>query len=311
MKNISKIILCDTLSHPTPILLEWSYGLIDLGYETLYLPIPQHSVTEIDEPADVLVYAGIPADDYHLQQFLQFKNKFPDCKIIGATDQWRAGYEQFKNVVDFFIMTQHENNSLVKSFNDNGFKLYSVPLAGNHRLFHKISKPELYDASFIGNLTHGYRGEDKFLYPILDNNNYNCFLGGISYGRYQNGFLPYDQHNDIRNSTKINLNFHVPYQKPNKGDDLDRVDLNQSVFNIALSGNFQLCDHPLVHDIFKGTIPIGNEENWLELFEYYLHQPDLRYEMAFHAKLIAEQQHTWIVRMKEFIEIVNKHFLEI
>ena len=58
MKNISKIILCDTLSHPTPILLEWSYGLIDLGYETLYLPIPQHSVTEIDEPADVLVYAG-------------------------------------------------------------------------------------------------------------------------------------------------------------------------------------------------------------------------------------------------------------
>jgi hypothetical protein len=207
-------------------------------------------------------------------------------------------------------MTQHSNVSLVNTFNDNGFQLYSVPLAANHRLFYKTSENELYDATFIGNLSHGYRGEDKFLYPILDNQKYTCFLGGMVYGKYNHGYIPYNEHNSIRNQTKINLNFHVPYQKPNCGEQFDRIDLNQSVYNIALSGNFQLCDHPLVESMFNGNIPTGTEDNWLDLFNYFLENPDIRHEKAHAAKLIAEKEHTWLVRMKEFLEILETHYLK-
>jgi hypothetical protein len=305
-----KLVLCDTIHHPTPILLEWWYGLVDLGYDALYLPVPEHSILQIDEVVDVLIYAGAPDDEYYINQFYEFKNRQPACKIIVTTDNWKSGYIKYKQIVDFFIMTQHSNISLVNTFNDNGFQLYSVPLAANHRLFYKTLEKELYDATFIGNLSHGYRGEDKFLYPILDNQKYSCFLGGMIYGKYNHGYIPYNEHNSIRNQTKINLNFHVPYQKPNRGEQVDRIDLNQSVYNIALSGNFQLCDHPLVESMFNGNIPIGTEDNWLDLFNYFLENPDIRHEKAHNAKLIAEKEHTWLVRMKEFLEILETHYLK-
>ena len=307
---MSKIVLCDTIHHATPILLEWCYGLQDLGYNVSYLPIPEHSILEIDEEVDILIYAGIPDSIEYLKQFEQFKSKFPNCKIIGAGDTWRDNYVNFKDIVDFFITTQHECPSLMKSYESNGFKLYSVPLAANHRLFYKIDTPKIYDACFIGNLSHGYRSEDKFLYPILDNERYTCMLGGMTYGKYQNGFIPYQEHNIIRNATHINLNFHVPYQKPNRGEHYDRVDLNQSVYNIALSGNFQLCDHPLVETLFDGNIVIGDESNWLELFEYYLHHPAERESKAEKAMEIAKQSHTWLVRMQELMEIIRLHYLD-
>lgn len=307
---MSKLVLCDTIHHATPILLEWYYGLYDLGYDVSYLPIPEHSILEIAEEVDILVYAGIPDSDDYLKQFEQFKIKFPNCKIIGAGDNWRPNYVNFKHIIDFFITTQHECPTLKENYTSNGFALYNVPLAANHRLFYKLDTPKLYDACFIGNLTHGYRSEDKFLYPILDNECYTSILGGMTYGKYQNGFIPYSEHNVIRNATRINLNFHVPYQKPNRGEHYDRVDLNQSVYNIALSGNFQLCDHPLVETLFEGNIVIGNEDNWLELFEYYLNNPTEREEKAEAARLIAEKSHTWLIRMSEFMEIVKNHYLD-
>ena len=132
----------------------------------------------------------------------------------------------------------------------------------------------------------------------------------MTYGKYQTGFIPYQEHNIIRNTTKINLNFHVPYQKPNLGEPYDRVDLNQSVYNIALSGNFQLCDHPLVETLFDGNIVLGDESNWLELFEYYLHHDHEREQKAENAKRIVETSHTWLVRMQELMEIIRLHYLD-
>lgn len=307
---MSKIVLCDTIHHATPILLEWYYGLYDLDYDVSYLPIPEHSILEIVDDVDILIYAGIPDSIEYLTQFTQFKLKFPKCKIIGTCDVWKDNYINFKDIVDFFITTQHECPTVTNLYNTNGFKLYNVPLAANHRLFYKTDTAKIYDACFIGNLTHGYRGEDKFLYPILDDSRYTSFLGGMTYKQYQSGFIPYAEHNVIRNSTAINLNFHVPYQKPNRGEHYDRVDLNQSVYNIALSGNFQLCDHPLVDTLFSGSIVVGDESNWLELFDYYLHHPGEREEKAIIAKQITEQSHTWLVRMQELMQIIQSHYLD-
>jgi spore maturation protein CgeB len=214
----------------------------------------------------------------------------------------------FKDIVDFFVGAIDFHPSVKKQFNENGFEWYNIPLAANHKFFNKLSLPKIYDACFIGNLSHGYRYEDKYLYPILDNPQYKCLLGGMTYKNYTTGFIPYEKHNPIRNQTKINLNFHVPYQIPGKGEFPDRSDCNQSVFNIALSGNFQLCDHPLALEYFKGNVVVGDENNWLELFEYYLNNEQEREELAYNARQICLEEHTWLARMKEFIILIKKHY---
>lgn len=303
---MQRIMLCDVSGHPTPILLEWSYGLKDLGYTVDYLPIPQSTLHSITEHYDMLVYAGVPVEK--LQEFTSFKNKFPKTKIIGATDHWRNGYEHFKGIVDFFIGCFESIPSVKQIFNQHGYQFYNIPLAANHRFFYKKEIEKVYDASFIGTFSHGYRFEDVFLYPILNNCKYKCFLGGVTYGNYQNGFIKYEDHNIIRNQTKINLNMHVPYQKPNMGIPVDRVDCNQSIFNIAASGNFQLCDHPLANDYFKGNVAVGDSQNWLELFEYYLHNDEEREEKAYNAKQICMAEHTWIERMKQFLTLCKEHY---
>lgn len=301
-----RIILCDTISHPTPILLEWSTGLRDLGHQVFYLPVPNHSIAEVQEEVDLLVYAGIQGN--MVKEFELFKTRFPKTKIIGASSEWNPDYTNFKDIVDFFVGAIDHFPSVKKSYNLNGFEWYNIPLAANHHLFEKIDLPKKFDACFIGNLSHGYRGEDVFLYPILDNHNYQCFVGGLTYGRYQHGFVPYPDHNTIRNQTKVNINFHVPYQKPGMGEFPDRSDCNQSVFNIALSGNFQLCDHPLALKYFRGQVVVDDGSNWLELFDYYLHNEQEREEKAFNARQICLNEHTWLQRMKEFLIVVDNHF---
>lgn len=301
---MKKIILCDSLMHPTPILKGWCLGLLDLGYNATFLPLPQYSILDINEEVDILVYPFITEE--HIPQFEIFKKKYPNTKIIGCRDEWDPSYSKLKGIVDFFVVALEDTPSLKKEYKKNGFDLYNIPLAGNDKLFYKDNHKKKFDACWIGHLSHGYRSEDKFLYPILDK--YDCFLGGMTYKNYQHGFIPYQNHNLIRNQTKININFHVPYQKPNRGKFYDRVDCNQSVFNIALSGNFQLCDHPLVTDYFKGNVVLGDENNWLELFEYYLNNKKERDELAHNAMVIAQKEHTWKKRMEQFINILKLHY---
>ena len=288
--------------------MEWSTGLIDNGHQVEYLPVPERSILELNGQFDVLIYAGIPIQ--LLSEFDKFKSLHPHVKIIGATDHWEDYYRSLKGVVDFFIGCIDCVPTVRSTFQSNGFSYYEVPLAGNHRLFRKLDEKKIYDACFIGNLSHGYRGEDKFLYPILDDPKFTCFLGGMTYKNYTRGFVDYQSHNLVRNQTRVNLNFHVPYQKPNTGIPKDRVDLNQSVYNIALSGNFQLCDHPWVDSMFNGNVVVGNEENWKELFEYYLSHEDEREALSYNARIIAERDHTWKVRMDHFINTTFRNHYE-
>lgn len=299
-----KIAVFDTNSHPTPILKEWGYGFLDLGHEVDFYPIQQYSITNcLNKEYDLIVYVG----DMNPYLFEQVKQNNPKLKIVCATDQLQAHFYQFKGLVDFFITTQHECHSLVKQFNDIGFSLYNIPLAGNNHLFYPNELEKQYDVCFIGTLGHGYRGEDVFLYPLLDNLNYKCYLAGMQYKHYNIPFLPYNQSNVIRNSSKVNINFHVAYQHHGKGIPADRVDLNQSVYNIALAGAFQICDHELAHELFDGNIVLGNSDNWQELVEYYINNDDARNKLAKQSYEVAIDKHTWKARMSEFLTILEKH----
>lgn len=299
-----KIAIFDTNTHPTPILKEWGYGFLDLGHEVDFYPIQQYNITIcLNQEYDLIVYVG----DMNPDLFEQVKKNNPTVKIVCAADQIQPHFYQFKGLVEFFITTQHECPDLVKQFNDIGFTLYHIPLAGNNHLFYPTDLEKHYDVCFIGTLGHGYRSEDIFLYPLLDNPKYKCYLAGMRYKQYNIPFLPYDQANQIRNLSKVNINFHVAYQHRGKGNPIDRVDLNQSVYNIALSGAFQICDHELAYELFDDSIVLGNVDNWQELVEYYINNDLERNKLAKQSYEIAISKHTWKVRMTEFLEILKNH----
>jgi len=295
-----KILVCDYNTHPTPILKGWAYGLLELGYVCDFLPIPNYSILDIEEEYDILIYPFI--EEKHLNEFIEYKKRFPSTKIIGCRDEWDPVYLKFKGIIDFFIGALDSTPSVIKDYKKNNYEYYNIPLAGNPNLFYKTSTEKIYDSCFIGTLAHGYRNEDKFLYPILDK--YNCFLGGMNYGKYNKGFVPYETHNPIRNQSKININFHYDYQILGKGKPLDRNDCNQSVFNIALSGNFQLVDHPLAKQYFGNNVILAGEDDWLDKFEYYLNHEQEREELAYNAMIIAQKEHTWKIRMKELLKLI-------
>lgn len=299
-----KIAIFDTGTHPTPIFKEWGVGLLDLGHEIDFYPVQQYSlVTCIGTPYDLILYAGLAS----LSELEVVKKSQAKCKIVCAADTFNPNYRQFLDLVDFFITTQSSSPSLVRDFNSIGFKLYNIPLAGNNHLFYPNRQTKEYDVCFIGTLGHGYRSEDKYLYPLLDNPSYNCYLAGMTYKNYRIPFLPYDQINSVRSKTKVNINFHVDYQHEGKGYPLDRIDLNQSVYNIALSGGFQICDHELASKLFDESIVLGNEDNWQELVKHYLHNETAREELAEKSYEIAIKKHTWKVRMSEFLLILSNH----
>jgi glycosyltransferase involved in cell wall biosynthesis len=297
-----KIAVFDTLYHPTPILKEWAVGFSDLNHDVDFYGIQHHTILScLDKFYDIIVYVG----DLNITHFEQVKQNNPNVTIVYSIDSMQPHYVQYKHVIDFFITTQHGYSELDEQFKNAGLDLYSIPLAGNNHLFYPTDSPNEYDVCFIGTLAHGYREEDKYLYPFIEK--YKFFLAGMTYKHHGIPFLDYSQANAIRNQTAININFHYDYQRLNEGNPLGRVDLNQSVYNIALSGGFQICDHPLVSELFEGAVVVAPAEHWPELIEYYLNNHEERKALAKKSYDIAIKNHTWKVRMQEFLQIVEKH----
>lgn len=309
-KEISNIFVFDIMNHVTPIFKEWSYGLSELGYKIFYFPIEFCNIDSWHlakvKPDLVLIHKNIQPNEINL--FLDFKKKNPECRIVALFDYEYTAYKELVGVIDFYVTLQLKSKFLHDKVSSCGFKLYDMLLAGNNNFFYPSNLNKKYDICWIGYLYHGYRGEDKFLYPLLDNPKYKCFLGGIKYKNYNHGHVAFESMNEIRCSSKININFHVPYQKPGQGIDDNQISINQTVFNTPLSKSFQLCDHPYVLDIFDGSIPIGNESNWIDLVDKYLNDDKERLNLAEKSYKIAVEKHTWLVRMKEFCELFVNHF---
>lgn len=295
-----KIAVFDTETHPTPILKEWGYGLVDLNHNVDFYATQRYDILScLNIKYDLIIYVG----DLNVKKFEIFKKSQPKTKIVCCVDDIKPHYKDLKGLVEFFVSIHNSNTILKNYFDQIGFKFHFIPLAGNNHLFYPLEIEKKYDICFIGTLSHGYRGEDKYLYPFIENKKYNFYLGGMIYKNYGIPFIPYEESNLIRNQSKININFHYDCQKPHKKDQPHRIDLNQSVFNIALSGNFQICDHPLVKEIFGDSI-ITSENNWSELIEYYLHNDEERKRLSNKAYHIALQNHTWKTRMGEFLNLL-------
>ena len=292
-----KIIVYETFQHVIPTGEGWASGLEDLGHTVYRLPSHTYSLCEVDEQIDVVVILS-SVDPSRYKEVIRYKEDNPKTKICFGTLNYNSIYDELLNTVDIWIEMVMKHSRSEEEFKRRGLKLIFVPLAANNKIFFPTGDEKIHDISFIGTMgAPGEREEDKYLFPVMKQPYRGIFSGF-------NGF-PHILHtsvNKVYNQTRVNLNFHFPYQKAETSDPQSRIDFNGRVYEVSMSGNFQVCDHPSVVEVFKGTIPYVPKEKWLETIEYYVKNETERNQMARASREICLKDHSWKRRMEEFLQ---------
>lgn len=295
-----KVVIYESVKHFIPTGFGWMEGFDGLGHEVYLLPDDPYSINEIDGVVDILVITGM--HEAMVSEIIQFRNEHPNTKIVCMCFMFQEYYLKLADTVNLWVELVCQHDLTKKKFADHGLPLLFVPLAASKKLFYKIPSNPVYDVSFIGqfgNTGHGYRNQDSFLFPFLKEHEYKGFFAGFNYqGKLYNP-IKHIELNDVYNKTAVNLNFHYDFQKQQSDfDELYRLDFNGRVFEIAMSGNFQLCDHPLIQEYFGESIGFATKNEWKEMVDYYLNNFKSRTEKAAAAREICLNHHTWEHRIQ-------------
>jgi glycosyltransferase involved in cell wall biosynthesis len=296
-----KIVVTETFQHFLPNGLGWIEGLQQLGHETFGLQSHLYSINAINEKMDVVVFMGMHT--VKLEDVIKFKDRYPNTKLVAVCYGFEEYYLTLKPYIDLWVEHNFKHDLVDNLFKQEGMKLVHIPLGSSINKFKPLDITKDYDVSFIGqfgNAGHGYREQDYYLDPVL-----NLNLKGIYSGFYNHPHIASDQLNTAYNLSKVNLNFHYPSQKIQTDLQSDSIDFNSRVFDIALSGNFQLCDHPYIGELFEDGVAYTSKEAWIDTLQYYLNNETARLEMANKAYRICLEKHTWKSRMSDFINYIN------
>ena len=297
---IKNFTIIESFSHFIPTGLGWIEGLTELGHNVYAIPTTQYDYSNmVLDGIDYVVFMGVP----NLDQLRTFKNLNLDVSIIVVCFGWSDNYLNFKDCVDIWVEHTYKHDLADSKFNEHGIKLHHIPLGASSRLFTPLTDIDsIYDLSFIGQFGqkgHGYRHQDYYLYPLM-----KLGLNGFYSGFDGHAHTTHSQLNRIYNQSKINLNFHYQYQKEQTIDQQTSIDFNGRVFEIALAGGFQLCDHPYVNEYFGDGIVYSSKEDWLDTFNYYINDSNLRNEFSLKSQKIALENHTWKSRMSNLIKLL-------
>jgi hypothetical protein len=298
-----KVVVTETFLHHIPNGAGWIEGIEALGHTCYGLQSHLYSINDIDEQVDVVVFMGMHTLTF--EDVVKFKNRWPDTKLVAVCFGFDREYLKLKPYIDVWVEHTYKHDLADKLFLEVGMELKHLPLATSANLFtNKKIQDKVYDVSFVGTFGerggHGYRDQDIYLDPILKLNPKGLF-GGF----YNHPNIPAHQLKDVYSLSKINLNFHYTYQKIQTEDPSTCIDFNSRVFDIAIGKNFQLCDHPYVEELFDEGVKYSSKESWMDNYNYYLNNEEARLEMAEKAYQEVLKRHTWEVRMKEFINIID------
>ena len=298
-----KVVVTETFLHHIPNGAGWIEGIEALGHTCYGLQSHLYNINDIDEQVDVVVFMGMHTLTF--EDVVKFKDRWPDTKLVAVCFGFDEEYLKLKPYIDVWVEHTYKHDLADKLFLEAGMELKHLPLATSANLFaNKNIQDKVYDVSFVGTFGerggHGYRDQDIYLDPILKLN-----PKGIFGGFYNHPNIPAHQLKDVYNLSKINLNFHYPYQKIQTEDPSTCIDFNSRVFDIAIGKNFQLCDHPYVEELFDEGLKYTSKESWMDNYNHYLNNEEARLEMAEKAYQEVLKRHTWEVRMKEFINIID------
>lgn len=182
---------------------------------------------------------------------------------------------------DFLITSFSRDfiNYVLREWVKAGIEIIEVPFGFNPIVYYPEGKEEIDDFFFVGtNSPYKNSETNKFLVPIVSNERYYGKLCGVGWLTTME-LLP----NEVRgfySRAKINLNYHIKEQK------MIDSEINERTFIISACGGFQLVDNPKALVRFYSTedMAVANDEkDYLEKFEYFLHEPRMRHEMALNA----------------------------
>lgn len=295
-----KIIVYEEFVHNAATGNGWLYGFNELKCEVIKVSSYDKRISSIEEYCDIMIIHGCYED--RINDIILYKKRFPESKICILCWEFYDYYVKLKSYVDLWFSLSIRNNYLFNIMKDVGIDLHYILLGSYPNLFYKLNCEKKYDVSFFGTFAHGNRDENKYLYNVM-NKNYKGIYGGFDSFPH----IPYKDLNEVYNTTKINLNFHYKNQKmENVNDCYSIIELNGRIFDIATSGNFQICDHSYVNNIFEGSVLFVDEKDWLDVIEYYINHQEEANELALKSQIIAKNHHSYKNRCEQILKLLNK-----
>ena len=293
-----KAVVFEEFTHVCPTGNGWILGLEDCGFDVYKLSSREYRLQQLDEFIDLIIVHGI--DEIKIEDIKSVKSSYPKSKIV-VFDGYHPLCDQVADQVDMWMTLCKVDRSNEKEFVSRNMPFGSIELASHPRLVPfvtRLEKDKPFDISFIGTFAHGYRSEDKYLYPLIGK--YKGAFAGFSYNGDSYPFFHFSQVPHIYAKTKVNLSFHYHY---NFGP--ERIDLGGRCFDIPMSGNFQLCDHWLAEEYFHGKVPVASADDWEDKLQFYLKNESLRHKYAIKSYEICLAEHTYTHRVKKMLNYLK------
>ena len=301
-------LIYEDFLHFIPTGKSWASGLFR-NNQVVYNSGPRDGklleiLEKVDTKIECVVFSDISLDKEYWIELDKIKQRFPDIKLIGMVCDYQTEYNLYQPYFNFVTSITFQHKSAEHIFKSSGYKYYNIPLATDDNIFKPLNTTQDNDISFVGqfgNTGHGYRRQDEYLFPLLDDKNLKAITGGFEYKNCANRYIQHESLNILFNDTKINLNFHYDHQK----DFEDRIDLNGRTFEICAAGGFQLCDHPLAKQLIPSMIVEPDGKKWKDIVYYYLEHEDERKEIARKCREEVLSGHTWRLRMARLLHILE------
>lgn len=298
----TKIVIRESLAHFCPIGVDWCNGLGKLGYYKTQLISQPGQLYTLSPEVDIfinLMDITDPDVDYYIKKL---KKEKPESKVLSTLAHPLTKLEQYFGLVDYWFECGNAFPAYEEWFKVRGQKFISIAGATTPELFphESILESDKVDFAFIGQFGgtgHGDRDQDKYLYPLIDNPELTSHLFGFGYKNNPVRRIHYNELYKVFNRTKVNINFHYPFQKN------EHIVINKRAFDIAATGNFQLVDHPLYEEL-TGIKAYPDPKEFIDAFYYYKDKPEERAEITQKAKEVVLEKHTWEVRMKTLLDEV-------
>jgi hypothetical protein len=294
----TKIVIREDLDHFSPVGVDWLKGFTKAGYDAIL-------VSRDSELVNIEADLFINMSNIHtnIEYIRQIKAKNPTTYVLCTVLKPLEKLEPYFNYVDCWFDLGAYHPYYQEWFESRDQKFISVLEASDPEELYdlKIPNSQKTDFSFVGqfgNTGHGYRHEDLYLYPFIDDSTLSHNLFGFSYKTVPYRRVNFKDINLVYNNSIINVNFHYSFQK------YENVVLNRRTFHVAMSGNFQLIDHPNYPDLFNELPSYPDPKDFREAFYYYRNNEEERSKITKQAQEWALKHHTWEVRMNELLKTI-------
>jgi glycosyltransferase involved in cell wall biosynthesis len=227
---------------------------------------------------------------------------------------YKSFLKRWQSRILFTYSTDFANLSFDK-YASVGVKYYHFPFASDPLQFYPVNIEKKYDIAFLGHASSG-QGRYRYIEPLIayvKKNNLDILLAGSGWEKYGYPFQIISHGkllNIVYNMSKICINIHNDRQYLGMNYEMDA---NNRVFDLALAGCCQVSngENMIIKYYDKDEVITADDpEEWIKKIDYYLNHPEERDRVGKKALERSLKEHTWDVRGKEFVNIIQNSLFQ-